>query len=218
MQHIFINFLPGSAGNFLSRFLHCAIPNSYCWTRKNQPVPIEFVDKLNLLEYSTISNTKINWINFESQLHHFSQSIDLSNFNSNSTLIWLGHNWTLEKIKNKNIVGLNDECTLVQISYNTKKDLEWILLNALYKDSYIDKQWFEYYQHNKKLETDFVSIDNFFNWNIFKNSITELLDQNKINYDLQNIGQLEDLYNSWYNTTLKFSEFEDFKKSIGWLL
>jgi len=218
MQHIFINFLPGSAGNFLSRFLHCAIPNSYCWVEKNQPAPYEFADKLNLIKYSTISNTKINWIDFESQIHHFSKSIDLSDFNANSTLIWLGHTWTLEKIKNKNLIGPDDGCTLVQISYNTKKDLEWILLNALYKDSYIDKQWFDYYQHNKKLETDFVLIDNFFNWNIFKNSIIELLDQNKINYDLQNIEQLEDLYNSWHNTTLKFSEFEDFKKSIGWLL
>lgn len=219
MQHIFINFLPGSAGNFLSRFLQCAIPNSYCWVDKTSTaLPQQFNDKVNLLNYQTILRDRKNWTHFERELTHFSDSIDLSKFDNSSTLIWLGHTWSLDKIKNQNLVGPDDKCTLVQISYNTKKNLEWIILNALYKDSYIEKQWFDYYQNNKKQETLCFSIDNFFDWNTFKNSTVELLDQNKINYDLQNIEQLEDFYNSWYSTTLKFSQFEDFKKSIGWLL
>lgn len=219
MQHIFINFLPGSAGNFLSRFLQCAIPNSYCWIEKDQLAPYKFADKLNLLSYSTVSKTKSNWIEFESQIQHFSKSIDLSKFSTDSTLIWLGHNLSIEKAEAEDLLGPSDKPTLIQISYDSKKSFEWIVLNALYKDSYIEKNWFCNYQDNlKKDKTNFLLIDNFFSWNTFKNAVLELLDQNKINYDLQNIEQLEDFYNTWYSTTLKFSKFEDFKKSVGWLL
>jgi hypothetical protein len=218
LKHIFISFLPGSAGNFLTRFLQCATENSYCWLN-DVGVPDNIIDKTKLLEYKTIFNSKTNWIEFENQLKHFSKILDISSLHHNSTLIWPGHGLTLDKIKNKNIIGNDDSYEFIQITYDTKEELEWILLNAFYKDSFVDRSQFETYQRNiKEKNTRFFSVSNFLNWDSFSKNVLEILDQNKIDYNLENINELQIFYNDWYNTTLKLSEFNNFKKSIGWLL
>ena len=227
MIHIFINFLPGSCGNFLSRFLQCIISNSYCWLDRSDPLNTVFQtldDKVKLLNnYPKTINKTLNWVDFEFELEHFLEKIDISSLDSeiDPVLIWIGHAWSLDKIKKKNLIGPDDQCTLIQISYDNKFELEWIILNGLYKDSWIEKLFFDSYQHNKKTKTnnvDYFPISNFMNWQNFKNGVKNILDNNNINYNSHDIEQLEDFYNSWYNTTLKSSEFEDFKKSIGWLL
>ena len=227
MNHIFINFLPGSCGNFLTRFLQCIISNSYCWLNRSDSSNTffqTFDDKLKLLDnYSKNINKTSDWVKFENKLAHFNERVDISSFNVelDPVLIWISHIWTLEKIKKQNLVGPNDQHTLIQITYDNKSELEWIVLNCLYKDSYIEKHFFDYYQHNTKTITnnvDYFPISNFMNWQNFKNGIKNILDNNNINYNSHDIEKLENFYNNWYNTTLKFSEFDDFKKSIGWLL
>ena len=218
MKHICINFLPGSAGNFLTRFLQCLLENSYCWLNDTS-IPDNFTDKIKLLEYKTIVNSKRNWVEFEKRLKHFSESIDISSLQNKSTLIWLGHLLTLDKIKNKNIIGNDDSYAFIQITYDTKEELEWILLNAFYKNSFIDRTHFDTYQQNVKDENvRFFSVSNFLNWDSFSKNVLEILDQNEIDYNLENINELQIFYNDWYNTTLKLSEFNNFKKSIEWLL
>ena len=216
MHHIFINFLPGSAGNFLSRFLQCALDEGYCWTDSNGVSPETFQDKIDLLSYKNINK---NWVDFENRLTLFDGFESICN--EQPVPIHLSHCCILneQKQRHEGIIGPDDAHTFIQITYDNKKDFEWIILNAFYKDSYVQKEWFELYQSNLK-ETNIIKfpVSNFQNWDTFKQDIIEILDYEKLNYNPNDIELLEDFYNEWFNTSLKEHEFDQFKEQIGWIL
>lgn len=215
MHIIFINFLPGSAGNFLSRFLQCALDEGYCWADSNGVAPKTFQDKVDLLSYKNINT---NWVDFEERLTFFD---DINKCSDQAVLIYSSHVYVLneQKQRHKNTIGPTDTYTFIQITYDNKKDFEWIMLNAVFKDSNTKKQWFKLYQSNLK-ETNIIKfpVSNFQNWDTFKQGIIEILDYKKLNYNPNNIELLEDFYKEWFNTSLKIHEFDQFKEQIGWIL
>lgn len=211
IQNIYINFLPGSAGNFLSRALQLAIPNSCCWLNNDSTVPASPMKKFLTLSYDK-NNQFNNWLAFEQSISHYSE---VENFKKLEEFIFinLSHLYKISDIDLTNSI-------LIQIDIKNKKIFEWAMFNCLYKHSRPREDYFKTHKFNKINNKNLIEIDleNFFSWQDFKIEIEKILkiidvDTTKTNWKLVNV-----LYNQWWDSTLKFEDFESYKKDIGWIL
>lgn len=211
-NYVFINFLPGSAGNFLSRELQLTIKNSVCWTIENEIPLTSTYDKFKMLSYASTYNGK-HWVQFEFQL---TQNFNISTIPENTLIIKSSHGSTIESTKNSIYMGTDDTFKLINITYDTKDQLKWIFLNGLYKDSHFDKNCFIAHATNKIDNNVFqFNIENFFSWNQFKESLFSILDYLEISTVDQDWSFTEQLYHEWWGTTLKVNQFNEFEKTLG---
>lgn len=210
IENIYINFLPGSAGNFLSRALQLAIPKSCCWVDSNGNV-LESESR-KLLELSYKKNKVDNWIEFEESIVHFTE---VENFQQPKEFVFIdkGHLFKTTDIDLTNSV-------LIQIDIKNKSMFEWTMLNCFYKQSKPTEQYFKIYQTNKINNKDLIEIDleNFFLWNTFKNEIEKILKIVNIDSAETNWKLVETLYTQWWETTLNYEDFDRYKNDLGWLL
>lgn len=216
INYIFVNFIPGSAGNFFTRCLNLVDDSWYCWMdSQNKIINLSLDEKLDLFSYH--DTTKYDhWIKFEKKIcfyHHFHTHHDLPD---QSTSIWLNHpNYDF---KNNDLVGHDDKQQVVYI--DPSQNFEWVILNALYKNSYIDRQWLEI-GHQMELDPDVYKVP----IESIRQSPESLL--NEVGSIAQRFGKyvavknqdaIVKLWHQWKTTCLEPDRFQEFKKQIGFYI
>ncbi len=214
-NYIFLFFLPGGAGHFIARVLNLASDQHYCLIDKPQSLHLSLEKRYDMLGYNKGLDYD-NWNDFEKQIRHYSDLVPYHEIPNGSYSIWLSHpNYDLLK---RGIVGQDDQ--EYKFYVDPDQDLEWCLLNALYKDAYINRDWMA---TGKKMQDDSTihkislsriihSADSF---------LEEIIKVCKITNscpDVKNIKLMVDLWHQWKATTLDHSRFDDFKYNIGWKL
>lgn len=211
---IFIFFLPGCAGNFFTRSL--TLSNDLCigYVPKNVPL-----DQLNLSldeKFAAFSYTKSKqhqrWTDFETQLVRHVRIVDGSMGDPNTYSIWDFH--PSYNLLNKGRT-VNKRCHAFYI--DPEDNFEWGMLNALYKDSYLDPIWMK---DGKQMLTD-PSVHKLSLTNIISSKETCVQEIKKIadvvGFDIpsRNLDKIFELWDQWYPTTLKKQDFAAFKTQIG---
>jgi hypothetical protein len=215
LNYIFIIFLPGSAGNFFSRCINLASDSSYCWVCNDKKIINQTLEeKFKLFEYKN-SKDHSNWVQFESKLSHYSNVVDHVDLPPNSFSIWGRH--PDYQIINQ-VAGIDDQKHVFYI--DPGNEFEWVVMNSLYKNSYIDSKWLH---TGQQMTTDD---------NIYKIKLADIItcettlivavkqvcDIANIHLKENNKQKIKELWNQWISTTLPKSEFDIFKKSIGWTI
>jgi hypothetical protein len=211
INYAFVFFLPGAAGNFFSRCLSLASDQSYGWIPSNLTNPrLSAAEKLRLYSYS--SSTQFNdWKKFEGQLVQYNSKFEHWKLPDDSIAIWSEH--PRYDLINSDLVGIDDKHHLFYI--NPGDNFEWVILNSLYKNSYIDVHWLR--------EGQLMSQDSNVNQinleNIITGPDTLWIEIQKIYTILQkecsNKELVTMLWQQWIKTTLKSEQFVEFKNSIG---
>lgn len=213
-KYVFIFFLPGSAGNFFSRCISLISDRSYCWVDKNNPcLELTLNDKFNLCQY--IESTQFsNWRDFERHIVHYSSKFEHWALPDQSISIW--HNHPNYNMFNKNLMGPGDQQYAFYI--DPTENFEWVLLNALYKHSYIDVSWFT---TGKEMLTDNSIIkiklsDIIGSATGCLNAVQQVCSSIGVSLNDENKQTIEKLWHQWINTTLPKTKFDEFKKEIGY--
>jgi len=216
INYVFVNFLPGAAGNFFSRALGL-VDNAYCWVpASSSTIELTLDEKLDYFSYKNIKQDR-NWVDFEDQLVHYSSLVPQTNLPDNAISIWADH-YSYD-LRNKQIAGADDTQLLMQITYNEPMMFEWLILNALYKNSYLDVSWFKQYQiYNRDASVAKIDLKNFLDKDKFLNMYSNTIQLLNINPGSVNLDAVEELHGQWIKTTLSFDNFEEFKSSIGWII
>ena len=216
IKHVFLFFIPGSAGNFVSRCLNLVDENCHCWATEEQAVrSLPMRQRQHLLCYTEQKQYK-KWTDFEHRLELHTRRFLLKDLPDNSVSIWPAH--PDYAVLDRGIAGSDDQSFVFYI--DPSDNMEWVVLNALYKDSFINRQWLEI---GEKMRLDSE---------INKINLTSIIDSatmccNEIQRICDLIGQpfsdqarsrIIDLWQQWRNTTLAKDRFVEFQKQIGFNL
>jgi hypothetical protein len=220
MNYIFIYFLPGAGGNFFSRCVNL-LDNSYCFVDANIPhIPKTLEEKIKLLTYHSQTNKsfeKRNWVNdFECLLAHYSKVQPHWDLPSNANSIWLSHPET--PAQSNDIIGKDDRA--FNFIIDSSDAFEWTIINALYKNSYLDVKWFvmmEKFKQNRNCHK--INLKNILNdkQGFFEefNKVCAVLGHT---ISLEESCAVGDLYDQWQQTVLKSQDIAEFKRKIGFLM
>ena len=207
MKNIIIWFLPGAAGNFLSRCLNL-LENVSCWgITTTKVIPMDIDSKFRMVDYADVCNrtvnSKIRWTEFEDQLYQISEEECLTEF-----LVSIEHPENqFDRISNTNEVDVYidvDEC------------FEWVMLNALYKDSMI----FPHYLYHAR---ELCQNNSVFKFSLkrllsgeesFKEEFVRLCDFIQVSLVDSEIELVLQLYRSWVKTTISGDKLQEFKKEF----
>ena len=210
MTYIFVYFIPGAAGNFMSRCLNL-LDNSYCWTLDPQ-LPLDIDDKIAILGYE--KNKPRDWIQFEHTLKHYSEFRAHSDLPNNAKSVWLQHpNYDMIE---RSLVNEKDKSVIFYI--NPQNCFDWCLANALYKNTWIDAKWIEA-GHDISQRHDVINLD--LNkiktsWDTFIIEFQTVLDSIAHKLSSVELAALQNLYHQWHKTILKSEDIADFKFKLGW--
>lgn len=212
LTYIFIQYLPGSAGNFFSRCIGLVSDQCYGWIPcGTNNVNLSVEDKFHAFKYQNIGS---NWIQFERQLQHYSEVVEHHALPHGSISVWQGHpNY---KTLTRDIAGPDDKKFAFYI--DPSKNFEWVILNCLHKNSYVDSRWLI---QGKKMLNDV---------NIVKLDLNDIIASRDtlvgcvekvctvagIALKETNKHKIAELWDQWILTTLPASEFESFKNKIGY--
>lgn len=220
MKYLFVYFLPGAGGNFFSRCLNL-LDNSYCFAdAHSKQVPRTLQEKVKLLNYNSQQNKtfeKRHWVrDFEGLLTHYDKVQPHWDLPAGANSIWLGHPEL--PTQSNNLVGQDDQ--RYNFIIDSSEAFEWTILNALYKNSYLDVKWFvmmekfkqdnQYHKINLKniLQDQRGFLQEFYKvCSIIGHTVSE-----------EESLALIDLYDQWQQTTLKTQDIPAFKKQIGFLM
>ena len=211
---IFIFFLPGCAGNFFTRSL--TLSNDLCIGYVPRNIPL---DRLNLSleeKFTTFSynNCKQHrrWTDFETQLVRHVRLVNSAEWGSSVYSIWDLHPSYV--LLNKDLLT-NQQCFAFYI--DPEDNFEWGVLNALYKDSYLDPMWMK---TGKEMLNDptvhKISLTNIISSK--ETCVQEVLKiANIVGFETpqKNLDKIFELWDQWYPTTLKKQDFAAFKAQIG---
>jgi len=143
-RFIALHFIPGAAGNFLSRCINL-LDDTFVWSNgKNIPNTLE--EKLDLLTYKDQSKYP-TWTDFEGTIEEYSGVKPHWDIGPNSNGVVIRHPSPADFIKN--ITGKDD--TAVNIFIDHENNLDWVILNGAYKNSF---QTFEYFENGFDLKND----------------------------------------------------------------
>jgi hypothetical protein len=216
MTYIFLFFQPGSAGNFVSRCLNL-LDGANCWAYKDR-LPTGIKDKLNLLNYIPVMNSTHNDRNWVEDWE--SEVVPYQNFNQLSEDakygIWVPH--PDYNILNKDIAGPDDQKIVFYV--DPSENFEWCILNALYKNSYLDVKWLKEGER-MRLDPNIHKIS----LKLIVNSQDEFLEEFKkicaiIGHKLTAVEIISVLmlYDQWRTTILDYDKFDEFKQAIGFCM
>jgi hypothetical protein len=218
MNYIFVYFLPGSAGNFVSRCLNL-LDNAHCFVDKNNlTLPQTVAEKSKLLSYESINKQKFGtrtWTQFEVEVLHYSSLQAHWDLPKNSYSIWFSHP---ESKQHESLAGQDD--IIYKFYIDSSDCFEWGIMNALYKNSYLDIKWF-INGNDLKNNNDVHKVNL---KNIISGQASFLIEFAKvcniIGHTLADheVSALKDLYDQWTLTTLKEVDIPEFKKNIGFLM
>lgn len=216
MKYVFIYFLPGAAGHFFSRCLNL-LENSYCFAdATTNKIPTTLDEKIELLSYGKIKNKSFdqrNWVQFEKLLTHYERCQPHWDLPHDAVIIWYNHSQS----SHDNLYGQAD--TVHKFYMDSSELFEWTIMNALYKNSYIDVEWLIEYK-NFKYNKDLQKIN-------LKKIITSydgFLDEfqqvcktiGRVPSDKELIA-IKNLYGEWELTRLDVEKIPQFKQDIGFL-
>lgn len=211
IDHVFIFFQPGSAGNFFGRCVSLMSESVYNLVSvKDQQLVSDLDEKFQLLSYN---NKRSNWVEFESQLMHYSEVNPHLTLPNNSISVRQDH--PRYALLNNNIKGEDERQFVFYIDPDQR--FEWCLLNALFKNSYIDVKWLE--QGAMMLEDN--DIHKISLSNIIDSAETLLTEISKVATILEldvkpaNKQRIAELWDQWITTTLQPRDFAQFKRKIG---
>lgn len=215
MKYIFITYLPGSAGNFFSRCLNL-LSGAYCYGQENN-LPTTLEQKLKMLNYESILDRSLKsdtWVTFERKLIPYHEIIRHFDLPPNSYSIWAGHGFHNTTL----LAGSDDQ--IFNFYIDPGNSFEWSCMNALYKNSYLNVDWFIC---GKKLLNDTavykIKLDNFLiDWDCFLLEFLKVIDIIGHTISESEIRAVRTLYNQWKTTILKHQDIETFKKDIGFFM
>jgi hypothetical protein len=213
INYVWIFFLPGSAGNFLSRCVNLLSDQCYCWVDSTtQQLNLSLEEKFKLFDYSR-SYKFTHWGNYEDSLTMYHKIMSHHDLPESSYSIWQGHpNY---KHLSNGIAGTDDREFVFYI--DPQEQFEWIMLNCLKKDSFI--QCHDLVNGQQMLQDQ----------NVHKLSISNIITAPEtLLYEIQKISNLigltlqddskkyiTKLWHQWNATTIKHDQFQTFKKKIG---
>lgn len=220
-KYISISFLPGSAGNFFSRCLNI-LDRAYCFIPANtKQIPKSIDDKLNILSYQSVLNKDFNqrnWVDFESQLIFYTQAYEHSELPNNSLSIWYGHPYhRYGCVDLENLAGEDDFCFNFYI--DPGDHIEWCNMNALYKNSYLNVDWFINGQYLLKNQLVYkIQLGEFLKtWEDFYNEFIKVCNIISHTLTLQEKQAIKQLYSQWKTTILDYNDINNFKRLIGFV-
>jgi hypothetical protein len=219
MKYIAISFLPGSAGNFFTRCLNLLTGACYFVDKTTKKLPTTIEEKLSILNYNNVINKSFDqrdWVTFEHQLIKYFTIRPHHELPSNSYSIWSGHPIHSYGLANlDDLAGPDDQCYRFYI--DPGEHFEWCVLNALYKNSYIDVK---YFINGKKLLDDCntykIKLDSFIQgWKPFYKEFEKACNYIEHNLTNEEIQAIQTLYTQWRTTVLEYKDLELFKTNIG---
>lgn len=232
--HVYVYFLPGAAGNFLSRCLNL-LENFHCYVDPNKKVlPSSIIEKMELINYASVQNLEFNhirsWIQFEKSILHFSEFDEPNKYVwaeqppllNNQTFVWRYHPFINMHKSNKQHNPFSGRGAVVvpkilQVYIDATNAWEWHILNALYKNSGIGSGWFI---PAKKLLDDptilKLNLANFIQgYDIFCKEFLKICNALNRSVNEQEQEYIKNLYYQWIDTTLPESKFNEFKQLLG---
>jgi hypothetical protein len=210
--HVF--FLPGAAGTFFARCLSLASDQCVGQIASSATTPyMSLQEKYSVYQYGS-RHQYSNWIDFEKTVVHYSNCFEHHALESGTVSIW--HSHPSYDVLAQNIAGADDQQVLVYI--DASDAFEWCMLNALYKDSYIQKKWLLCAQqmlsdtalHKINLSNIITSADTLLQ------CVQQVCDLAHIEIKSENQTQIRKLWHEWIKTTLAANDFEEFKATIGY--
>lgn len=212
LTYIFLQYLPGSAGNFFSRCIGLVSDQCYGWIPRGiDNINLSVEEKFNAFEYQSVNQ---NWIHFERKLQHYSEVVAHHALPHGSISLWQGH--PCYKILTRDIAGPDDKKFVFYI--DPSKNFEWVIMNCLYKNSYIDSRWLV---EGKKMLNDANIVkldlsDIIASRDTFLGCIDKVCNITGIVLQESNRQKIAELWDQWIVTTLPASDFEIFKNKIGY--
>lgn len=214
ITYICIFFLPGAAGNFFSRCLSLASDRCVGQIPLNSAHPYLSLDeKFQAFQYRDVYRGG-DWIKFESKLEHYSNRFAHHDLVTQSVSVWEMHPDT--EFLNQKIEGPDDKKFYFYI--DPSEAFEWCILNALHKDSFIEKKWIV--EGKKMLDNpDIVKInlvDIFSSYETLIVCIKEICSIVGIELAARQSTMIIELWQQWISTTLMPARFKEFKTRIGY--
>lgn len=224
MNYIFLYFVPGSAGNFVSRCLHL-LPKTHVVMALgsananffDETIGVE--EKLRILNYDSVLNRdskKVktqNWIDFENQKTQYSNPREHNNLPNGYTAIILNHTWVNSIESYKKLPGSTDTCSVFYIDY--RDNLTWCQLNALYKNSILSDEYIKGYNIIKQQpESIPIDLSNIIDGGtaLFK-EIHKICDISKIDRPAPEVEDaIRILHQQWKTTVFDINNFNKVEK------
>jgi len=213
LDYVFVFFLPGAAGNFFSRCLNIIDHDWYCHVSRSNPnLDISINQRYELFSYQQSYNTN-NWTKFESIIDPYYTFFPHHALPEGSVSVSYLHPDYAEL--NKGIVGVDDREWIFYI--DPEQEMEWCLLNSLYKNSYVDIKWL---RAGQQMLAD-PNIIKLSLSNIITSADSLLIEVKKISAALgrkitsENLQLIRQLWYQWHATTLKHKDFTKFKQELG---
>ena len=222
MTHIFLYFIPGSAGNFFSRCITLASNDIIGWlyntgiaTKLAKPKwDLTLEEKFELLSYKTSKNFN-NWVEFENGLM-FAEKF-YPGFNIMPDDIVTLRSWHPNDLWQYPVTGRSDKSDrTVTIYIDPDTCWEWTVLNAFKKNTWFDGAWLK------------IGKQMLFNPEIHKVPLANIITSSDAT--IQEIQRIMDLlgrplhdenkkyikmlWDEWWATTLKKEDFQKFKEEI----
>lgn len=212
INYLFLFYLPGAAGNFVSRALSLVSDDHYGLVADRDSIRLDLLDRARMLGYAN-ADTVTSWIDFEKKLVNHHEVIDHCSLPTGSCSIWSNH--PDYDVLSRGIAGTDDRSFVFYI--DPSEAFEWCVLNALFKDSYLQKKWMI---TGRRMRDD-PNIVNINLANIIRDrdscldEILKICRHTGCFLNQQRKWYIQDLWDQWNTTTLKPSDFSGFKRQLG---
>ena len=219
MKYIAISFLPGSAGNFFSRCLNLLTGACYFVDKTTKKLPTTIEEKLSILNYNAVVDKSFDqrdWLTFEQQIIKYFTTQPHYELPADSYSIWGGHPiHSYGPVNLDELAGPDDQCYRFYV--DPGEHLEWCVLNALYKNSYINVT---YFINGQTLLDDCntykIKLDSFIQgWESFCEEFKKACDYIEHKLTDKELQAVKTLYFQWRKTVLEYKDIDAFKKNIG---
>ena len=214
-RFIALHFLPGAAGNLLSRCINL-LDHTYVWSN-GKTVPNTLEEKLDLLTYKDVIKYP-NWIAFEATVKAYNIAKPHWDIGPDGNGVFVMHPSSVDKIK-KTLEGWheNADAITVNIYIDHEDNLDWLILNGWHKYSYQTIHWFD---HSIELKNDLsvykfnlASIINGYNKFLPEFIKLAAFINRTVTKDIE--IALHTLYKEWEKTIFQCSEFEKRRASLA---
>jgi hypothetical protein len=217
MKYVSIAFLPGACGNFFSRCLNL-LDNAHCYSMPDD-IELTASNKLKILDYTSVINKSFNtrnWCDFEFSVDRVVHDPTLL---SDAVHIVFGHPVTNSHSHTNlyDLAGKDDE--VYNFYIDTGDHFEWAYMNALYKDSSLQANWFQNGQEMlRNTDVHKIQLKNFLgDWKDFKVEFIKTCTIIGRTPSIDELNAIKTLYGQWKQTTLEYKDLDSFKKLLGFI-
>ena len=140
-KFIFIHFIPGAAGNFISRCLNL-LTGVVAWADRKQGIPTTLDEKFKLFSYQSVLNFDHHlgqsWIDFEHRLLEYYIKVKHNDIPPGAVGVFLSH--PRDPVWCDSLLGKDDQRFVFYI--DPSDCYEWCIMNAYWKNSFHSELWF----------------------------------------------------------------------------